>query len=148
MGFVTLSSTGLKVNPNLLNFPRGKFSTCKLYNKASGGRRKGKTLEQILNVPDSEKRNQEGSDVELQDHLPRALSHQWFVDEVLVRFNQVLVRNMIAKMGIAQFPIFHRIHPANVIPHRKNGDEWVFNITDLSCSLPVDYAIFLAREKL
>ncbi|MEK7146143.1 MAG: hypothetical protein AAB802_03070, partial [Patescibacteria group bacterium] len=52
----------------------------------------GRTLEQILNVPDSEKREQAETESGLQDRLPRAFSHQWFVDEILVRFHQVLLR--------------------------------------------------------
>lgn len=109
----------------------------------------GRNLEQLLGIPEAHRRYTVDSDK--QHNLPSVFSYAPFLNSVLVPFNQNVVRRLGARAIAGErpkaFPILHRIHPANVIPQRVEGDRWRFVVTDLSTSFALDYAS-VAREML
>lgn len=109
----------------------------------------GRNLEQLLSIPEAHGRYTMDSDQ--QYNLPSVFSYAPFLDSVLVPFNQKVVRRLATRAITGDrpraFALLHRIHPANVIPQRVEGDRWRFVVTDLSTSFALDYTS-VAREVL
>ena len=98
-------------------------------------------LEQILGVTFAEARTIKGHLSE-PTHYPDAFRTRTFVDAMLVKFNQDLMRAIITEQ-LRSFPIYNRIHPANVIPTQDEPKHWRFIVTDLAMTLCLDYALLL-----
>lgn len=105
----------------------------------------GKNLEQVMGVCEAQRRDAPSS--ELQANLPAVFAQKAFIDRVLVPFHQEFLKRLVSRAtggpNPRQFPVFHRLHPANVIPQRISENAWRFIITDLSGSLGLDYALIM-----
>ncbi len=103
----------------------------------------GKNLEQIIGVPGIPPRNTINN---AEQSLPKAFSKQEFVDEILLVFNKRFASRFLARQKNFIPPIFHRIHPANVIPEKVEDGHWKFRVTDISTILCLDYSMVLGEQ--
>jgi hypothetical protein len=98
----------------------------------------GLNLEQLTGVEEAKTR----SGPSAARSYPTILSDKKFVADTLMAFSTNLMRRLVQNkefIGKA-FPIFNRVHPANVIPVEAEDGVWDLKVTDLSTSICVDYA--------